>query len=46
MLTCDSLTECEAKLVDFGLALKTNQVSSIKRQGTIGYAAPEVLDHE
>lgn len=46
MLTSDSPFECEAKLADFGLALTLNQVFSAKRKGTIGYAAPELLNQE
>ena len=43
MLTSTSEQSCEAKLTDFGLALKLNQVDRAKPAGTLGYAAPEII---
>ena len=43
MLTSTSEQSCEAKLTDFGLALRLNQTDRAKPAGTLGYAAPEII---
>lgn len=46
MLSSKNLNQCEAKLADFGMALRLEETSKALRQGTIEYAAPEVIDPE
>lgn len=46
MLSSKNLHQCEAKLADFGMALRLEETSQALRQGTIEYAAPEVIDPE
>ena len=43
MLTSTMEESCEAKLTDFGLALKMNEIDRAKPAGTLGYAAPEIM---